>query len=321
MDQSIQGQTIRLNLEIVRSCPLCEGTNLQHKFEVQHVIGDPLDSWAEGQGFSLAPVVSCQDCGFLFKSLRPPQGYFAEHYACLDESYVERVAEELPGFREDYSVARNIVRRAFPKGGSVLDVGCASGFFLESLGGNWERHGLELFEAAAKRARARGVVSVRKCDIVSAKFASESFDVVCSFDVVEHMGDPMSFFREVRRVLKPGGMLLLGTGDCGAFGARLAGRRWAYLAFPEHLSFFSPRAMRRALDKAGFSRVHFTRVHHGERTRSAATGWARGVGKHWAVELCGEKITRFGIFRQKTSEFLIPYFFDHMICAAQSKGP
>jgi SAM-dependent methyltransferase len=316
MNHAIQRQANRLIVEKVEACPLCAGTRLQHKFEVRHITGDPLHSWAPDQGFPFAPVVACQDCGFLFKSLRPKPGYLQEHYAWLDESYVERVAEDLPGFREDYDVARRALRKAFPKGGSILDVGCASGYFLESLGEKWARHGLEIFHVAAERARTRGGISIHECDIASAGFASDSFDVVCSFDVAEHLAEPMSFFREVRRVLKPGGCLLLGTGDSRSFGARLSGSRWTYLCIPEHLSFFNSRSLRVALGKAGFSHVGFRRIHHGERSRSAASGWLRGVGKHWAITLFGQEITRLTVFRQKTSAFLIPYFFDHMICIA-----
>lgn len=319
MNQAIQRQANQVNLETVEACPLCGSTRLKHKFEVRHVTGDPLNSWALDQGFPVAPVVACRNCGFLFKCLRPVPGYLEDHYAWLDESYIERVAEELPGFREDYRVARTALLKAFPKGGSILDVGCATGYFLGSLGSSWERHGLEIFHVAAQRARERGKISVHECDIASAGFASESFNVVCSFDVVEHMAEPMPFFREVRRILKPGGWLLLGTGDSLSFGARLPGNRWAYLCIPEHLSFFNSRSVRKALGKAGFSRVDFTRVHHGERNRSAASGWLRGVGKHWAITLFGEKITRLRVFRQKTSEFLVPYFYDHMICIAQWK--
>lgn len=314
MKHATQRQANRLIVEEVEACPLCAGTRLQHKFEVQHITGDALHSWAPDQGFPSAPVVACRDCGFLFKALRPVPGYLQDHYAWLDESYVERVAEELPGFRVDYHIARRALWKSFPEGGSILDVGCASGYFLESLGEKWTRHGLEIFLVAAERARARGGISIHDCDIASAGFASESFDVVCSFDVVEHLAEPMSFFREARRILKPGGWLLLGTGDSRSFGARLSGSRWTYLCIPEHLSFFNVRSLRVALGKTGFSHVAFRRIHHGERSRSAASGWLRGVGKHWAITLCGEKITRLRVFRQKTSAFLIPYFFDHMIC-------
>jgi SAM-dependent methyltransferase len=264
-----------------------------------------------------ATVAACRECDFLFKLQRPPSAYLHEHYAELDEQYLESLAEEHTGIREDFRVARRLLADAFPKGGMILDIGCASGFFLESLGANWERFGIEPFHLAAERARVRRGLTVHECDLVAAGFPGQSFDVVCSFDVIEHLSSPMPIFQEARRILRPGGWLLLGTGDSGASTARLAGSRWTYLCFPEHLSFFNSSSLRKGLVKVGFSRFKFERIHHGERSRPVATGWMRGVGKHWAVELFGEHIIRLRLFRQKTTEFLVPYFFDHMICMAQ----
>ena len=94
-------------------------------------------------------------------------------------------------------------------------------------------------------------------EFVAAGFPAQSFDVVCSFDVIEHLPSPMPIFQEARRVLRPGGWLLLGTGDSRAFTARLAGSRWTYLCFPEHLSFFNSYCLRKGLANAGFSSFRF----------------------------------------------------------------
>lgn len=233
---------------------------------------------------------------------------------------MSRVAETFAAHREDYRVARTILVKAFPAGGSILDVGCASGYFLQSLGRTWERHGLEIFHLAAQRARERGEIKVHESEITAAGFAKESFDVVCSFDVVEHLSDPMSFFREAHRILKPSGWLLLGTGDVRSTGALLSGSRWTYFCIPEHVSFFSRHSLKLGLRKVGFTHSEFKRIHHGERTAGVMTGWLRAVGKHWAIALFGERITRLRLFRKKTSEFLVPYFFDHMICIAKGKS-
>jgi SAM-dependent methyltransferase len=305
-----------LKLDTVEFCPVCEGRRLRRRFDVRHITGDPLHSWASDEGFPVAPVMECQDCSFVFKGLRPSADYLHHHYAGSGEGYIERVAEENPLVREDYRVARKLVRKAFPKGGAMLDVGCASGYFLESLGNGWEKHGLEILHLAAQRARARGGINVHECGIASAGFTGQSFDVVCSFDVVEHLADPMSFLLEARRILKPSGWLLVGTGDSRSLAARMSGSRWTYLCIPEHLSFFNSPSFSKSLGKVGFSEIKFKRVHHGERNRHVAKAWLRAVGKHWAVSLCGEKVVRLKVFRQKTSEFLVPYFFDHMICIA-----
>ncbi len=316
-DEAIQDHKMALNLNTVDIYPACGGKRLRHKFDVRHITGDPLHSWAADEGFPIAPVIECQDCSFVFKGLRPSADYLHHHYAESGEDYIERVAEEHPSAREDFRIARQLLRDAFPTGGSILDVGCASGYFLESLGGKWDKHGLEILQLAAERARARGGINVHECGISSAGFAGQSFDVVCSFDVAEHMAEPMSFFLEARRILKPSGWLLIGTGDSRSLAARMSGSRWTYLCIPEHLSLFNSRSLRKGLGKAGFSKVKFQRFHHGENNRRVATAWLRAVGKHWAVSLCGENILRLSLFRQKTPDFLVPYFFDHMICIAR----
>lgn len=315
-EQAVQNRAVALKLDTVEACPICGGKRLRRKFDVRHITGDVLHSWAPDEGFPVAPVVECRDCSFVFKGLQPSADYLHHHYAESGESYIERVAEEHPSAREDFRVARQLVRDRFPKGGTILDVGCASGYFLESLGEKWEKHGIEILHLAAEKARARGGIDVHECGISSAGFAAQTFDVVCSFDVVEHMAEPMDFFREARRILKPSGWLLIGTGDSRSLAARLSGSRWTYLCIPEHLSFFNSRSFRTGLGKAGFSSVSLNRFQHGENNRRVARAWLRAVGKHWALRLCGENILRLGIFRQKTSEFLVPYFFDHTICVA-----
>jgi len=315
MKQAASQHTDRF--EIVKACPVCGSRRLLRRFNVRHVIDDPQHACALELGFAGATVVACRECSFLFKLQQPNSAYLHEHYAESGEDYLVSLAEEQSGIREDFRVARQLLTEAFQKGGVILDIGCASGFFLESLGGNWERFGIELFHLAAERARKRPGLRIRECDLLTAEFPAQSFDVICSFDVLEHLPDPTPIFREARRILRPGGWLLLGTGDSGSLTARLAGSRWTYLCLPEHLSFFNPNSLSKGLTNAGFSVSRFERIHHGERSRSVATGWMRGVGKHWAVELFGENITRLGLFRQKTTDFLVPYFFDHMICVAK----
>ncbi len=316
MEHTTEQHSGHLNLEKVCICPICGGHRLQNKFKVLHVTGDLQHDCGLELGFTGATVVCCRECSFLFKLQQPPATYLYQHYAGSGEAYLSSLAEEYSGIREDFNEARKLLIERFPRGGTILDIGCASAFFLESLGENWGRYGIELFHLAAERARRRPGITVHECELLSARFAEKSFDVVCSFDVLEHLSDPMPIFREARRILKPGGWLLLGTGDSSSLTARLAGSRWTYVCIPEHLSFFNPNSLRKGLSTAGFSHFTFRRIHHGERHRSVMSGWMRAIGKHWAVQLCGEDILRLGIFHQKTTEFLVPYLFDHLICIA-----
>jgi SAM-dependent methyltransferase len=287
------------------------------RFEVQHITNDPQHTCAIELGFRGATIVACDDCYFEFKLQQPCSEYLREYYARASQGYLASLAEEHGESREDFRQARQILSSEFPRGGKILDVGCASGFFLESLGNQWERSGIELFHLAAERARQRRGLIVHECDLAAASFGEQSFDAVCSFDVLEHLTDPNPVLREARRIVRPGGLLVLGTGDCGSWTARLAGSRWTYRCFPEHLSFFNHISLRAALQSAGFAQFRFDRIHHGIRSRAVSSGWLRAVGKHWAVKICGDGVIRFKTFRTKTTNFLVPYYFDHMICIAR----
>jgi SAM-dependent methyltransferase len=307
------------DFEVIRFCPVCGSRHLRHRFEVSHILADSVHAWAAACGYPTAPVVACSDCGFFCKATRPTASLLERHYAFAGEDYLDRISEDNLPFRADFRAALRTIQHAYPAGGSVLDLGCASGGFLAALGARWKRHGLDLSELMVRRAAARGGIVVRRADVFSAHFDAASFDVVTAFDVLEHLPQPLQLLSEVRRILKPDGMLLLGTGDAGALGARLAGSRWTYFAVPEHISFFSTRSLERAFRLAGFQRSKFKRIHHGDLTLPVARGWLRGAAKHWAITLCGDRITRLPLFRQKSSQFEVPYFFDHMIAVARGR--
>jgi SAM-dependent methyltransferase len=278
----VESPAATCDLEAIRSCPVCGSKHLRHRFDVRHILADELHAWAATHGYRTAPVVVCADCGFLCKATRPTETLLELHYASAGEDYLKRISEDNLPFRADFRAALRTMQRAYPAGGSVLDLGCASGGFLAALGGRWERHGLDLSELMVQRAMARGGIMVRRADIFSAGYDARSFDVVTAFDVLEHLPRPLEYLSEIRRILKPGGMLLVGTGDASAIGARLAGSHWTYFAIPEHISFFARRSLERALRLAGFHRSKFRRIHHGDLTLPIARGWLRGAAKHWA---------------------------------------
>lgn len=300
-------------IRAVAACPLCGGARLRRCFEIDHFESDPLYAWAEQAGYTRVPIVECRDCGFAFKGKQPAQELLERHYAETGREYQDRLAEDDPAFRSDYRLARQFLRQRFPQGGRALDVGCGRGFFLKSLATGWELYGVEPSRNAADYAARQHGITAHAGDLLSAGFAAESFDVVSLFDVVEHLSQPARVFTEVRRIMKPGGWLVAGTGNWGALTARLAGRQWAYLAIPDHLSFFSQTSLRRALVSAGFSRILFRNLHHGRLSMDVTSGWLRAVIRHRAISLFGPGITRLPLFRSKSKQLPVPYLWDHLL--------
>ncbi|MCP9903248.1 class I SAM-dependent methyltransferase [Cyanobium sp. BA5m-21] len=122
-------------------------------------------------------------------------------------------------------------------GRRVLEVGCSNGAMLQQWGSDWVKSGIEPSRASAKVANQRGI------NVVGAHIGDlkcGQWDCIVSVDTVEHIIDPMSFFRCAKDLLAPGGIIITLTGDMSFGLARCAGSRYWYASFPEHISFLVP---------------------------------------------------------------------------------
>mgnify|MGYP003693889759 CR=1 FL=1 len=91
----------------------------------------------------------------------------------------------------------------------ILDVGCGTGANLALLSEFGEAEGVDVSPDALAFCRKRGLENVRLGAAESPPWEDDEFDLVTAFDVVEHMDDDVAGLREMRRVLRPGGRLLL----------------------------------------------------------------------------------------------------------------
>jgi ubiquinone/menaquinone biosynthesis C-methylase UbiE len=142
--------------------------------------------------------------------------------------------------------------------GKLLDVGCGSGVFLHrmyQLG--WSATGLDFDAKAIENARIKyGTdLTVIHSDLAGAKFADDSFDAVTMSHVIEHALEPITLIAECRRVLKPGGRLVVTTPNIQSKGHRKFRDCWWGLDSPRHLQVFSLAALQDCAHKAGFERV------------------------------------------------------------------
>lgn len=140
-------------------------------------------------------------------------------------------------------------------GGRLLEVGCGSGQALRVLGElGWDAEGVDFDRAAVERARARGL-AVRLGSLREQGYAAESFDAVVMSHLIEHVPDPLLVLEECRRVLKPGGRLVILTPNAGSWGHAVIQEHWFALDPPRHLILFHLGTLRTVVEAAGLS-VH-----------------------------------------------------------------
>ena len=92
---------------------------------------------------------------------------------------------------------------------SILEVGCGSGGNLELLSKYGDLCAMELDDDAREMAKRRGICLVEKGSLPDNIPFTETFDMICMLDVLEHIDDDMRTLREIRKKLKPRGKLLL----------------------------------------------------------------------------------------------------------------
>lgn len=137
----------------------------------------------------------------------------------------------------------------------LLDVGCSTGFFLfvaDQMG--FVAEGVEPAPLAAQAACAAGL-RVHQGLLEDLSLSGNTFDAVTLFEVVEHVKHPLPLLKECYRIIKPGGLLVIGTGNTASWTASVMNADWEYFHIAKHgghISFFNPVSINRLAERTGF---------------------------------------------------------------------
>lgn len=213
------------------ACPLCGKTKL-------HAM----------RGYDAAHLARCAGCRFVFSTWIPSEEQLRSYYA-----EYPRISElsALTVARYDKLLDRFEMCR---KTNRILDLGCGNGLFLErALLRGWEAWGTELSEEAVKACTGKGIKIAAPSSL--SVLEDGSFDVVTSFEVIEHLSHPSDDVNSAGRLLRHAGLLYLTTPNFNSLTRRLIGASWNVIGYPEHLSYFTRRTIHRL-----FSAHHFKKV-------------------------------------------------------------
>jgi SAM-dependent methyltransferase len=202
-------------------------------------------------------MVECRRCGLVYLNPRPTNEWLQvsyQDYLPTDPDAVIRWQRMMDGL---YRSARRRLIRHVPKGGRLLDVGCAYGHFLETMrNAGWQVEGIEIC-APAVAACHRKSLQVAASTLAEADLPRLRFDVVTMFYVFEHLSDPLGGLRKIHAALKPGGLCLVRVPDTTPLVKRLVrmGRRTELYDLPYHLFDYSPPVLTRILQETGFTNI------------------------------------------------------------------
>jgi SAM-dependent methyltransferase len=249
---------------LATACPLCAGNNLK-----LYLKGSPhaLDLSAFGSSrteLSCGTILRCANCSLAFTETRPSAEQLQGLYRNMDTAVYE---SETAGRVRTAQRHLKILHRYAAGPGRLLDVGCASGRFLDACArAGWSAVGIEPSEMLSAQARQllAGRATVLAATLQDAALDRASFDAVTMWDVLEHVTDPAQFFQTALSLVKPGGLIAANVPNLDSLPARVLGRRWPLL-LPEHLNYFNPASLRTfgrhgdvTLEELGVRPVNFT---------------------------------------------------------------
>ncbi|MBU0651224.1 class I SAM-dependent methyltransferase [bacterium] len=213
-------------------------------------------------------VVRCS-CGFVF---RHPLEDDNEIYSFYNDEYFKGNGYD-PGFFKKLEIDTNLVEENktlikdisrklkinFSEGNKFLDIGCCTGESLiaaEELG--FDSYGVEVSKELCDFNNNNRKLKIFNGVLKDANLKDNFFDLIVSVETLEHVPDPNVFFSEISRILKPGGIAYIETGNVNCWKAKHPpkrhGTQWFYFN-RLHIFYYSPKSIKKMLKKHGLKKI------------------------------------------------------------------
>jgi cyclopropane fatty-acyl-phospholipid synthase-like methyltransferase len=202
-------------------------------------------------------IVKCPACSLVrYDGSVEPAKLYTDRYFHGGE-YADYEADK-PALRRNFSARITELCHLMPSG-SLLEIGSAYGYFLEMAKEHWRVRGMEISPEAAEHSRDTLRLNVTQGDFLDQPDEPELYDLICLWDTIEHLTQPVRTLEKAARWLQPGGYVAVTTGDIGSLVARVRGEHWRLIHPPTHVTYFSRATLARTMERAGL-RVHSVRA-------------------------------------------------------------
>ena len=226
-------------------CPLCDAERLR-------------DIYLNVNGYTITRCLSCR-LVFVREQVTIPE--LIAYYSQSDGAdFIYADPENVKNLNHYFEKLRSLLESRMARG-RILDVGCSAGYFLDVMDG-WERHGIEIPSQWAEMARKKYGDDIHVGTLEDSRYPAEFFDVITLQDTFDHLVDPLESLELCRRILKPGGRIVIKVHNIECLYARLSGRRFYAIIPPSHLFYYSKDTLKLALEKSGYTMEVSTFIGH-----------------------------------------------------------
>lgn len=196
-------------------------------------------------------LVQCSSCGFVFMKQIPTPAELKAHY---DTYSYDREQYLSPITIKNYNQLLDEFE-PYRKSNKLLDVGCGMGFFLEAAKQRgWEVYGTEYSPKAIEINEKKGIKMIAG-QLLSDNFPEKDFDVITSFEVIEHINNPLEEIHHIYSLLRSKGLFYCTTPNFNSLLRYYLKENYNVINYPEHLSYYTKKTLTNLLTKNGFKKL------------------------------------------------------------------
>ena len=195
--------------------------------------------------------VACNKCSMVYLNPVFKDDVLEEYYRNNHQLQGETVANDLEFYTALYSKGLNLITKSSPNLGSILDVGCSTGIFLDiAKNCGWQTFGLELNRKEAEVARFKSHL-VEEEMINSATF-DDKFSVITLWDVFEHIKDGFQFLNDAKKLLREGGIVFIQSPSRDSLAAKIMQSACNMFDGLEHVNLYGLESLTELAKSAGY---------------------------------------------------------------------
>lgn len=200
-------------------------------------------------------LLLCKKCSLLRTNLDTEKNIMDVNQDVYNKSYVSSYKVRKMELSDRFKKYLAIIEK-YKQGGTLLDIGCGLGYFVEVAGKSresWDAYGLELNKYLAGEANKTLSGKVKVGSLSSIPFPSKFFDCITGFDVLEHSIEINKNLQNIQKALKDDGIVVIQSPNYRSLMQYITGSFWDWWALPDHVLHFSPETLTAALEKNGFT--------------------------------------------------------------------
>lgn len=200
------------------------------------------------KGYERHDLVKCGDCSFVFMRRIPTLNELNAHYSTYSYGGNYYLS---PITIKSYNALLDEFE-PFRKTNKILDVGCGMGFFLDAAKARgWKVYGTEYSAKAIEICRAKGI-DMKEGVLNPSDFPEHDFDIITSFEVMEHINNPIPELNNIHQLLRTGGLFYCTTPNFDSTLRYQLKDRFNIIVYPEHLSYYTRKTLNKVVKERGF---------------------------------------------------------------------